>query len=146
MKRQIKLRDECLNGTFFNSIRHARLVLALWRRDHNEVRPHLSLGGRTPASLSLPSCSPVSSPLRAGEEFAGRNGQTALNQTEKKRHDGRDGNRGTYVRTEERSGSGQLRRHYAETKMPFEDAISLAIKSSVIWIRARLRISEWVIM
>ena len=51
-----KLRDECLNETLFTSIRHARLVLALWRRDYNEVRPHSGLSGCTPASLSLPSC------------------------------------------------------------------------------------------
>jgi putative transposase len=107
-----KLRDECLNETLFTSIRHARLVLALWRRDFNEVRPHSALGGRTPASLSLASCSPASRPLRAGfagglrpaltqaardgDKFAGRDGETALNRTEKHRHDGRDGNHGLY--------------------------------------------------
>jgi len=107
-----KLRDECLNETLFTSIRHARLVLALWRRDYNEVRPHSALGGRPPACLSLPSCSPASRPLRAafggglrpaltqaaraGDKFAGRDGETALNQTEKHRHDGRDGNQGLY--------------------------------------------------
>jgi len=107
-----KLRDECLNETLFTSIRHARLVLALWRRDYNEVRPHSALGGRPPACLSLPSCSPASRPLRAGfagglrpaltqavrdgDKFAGRDGETALNRTEKHRHDGRDGYRGLY--------------------------------------------------
>jgi putative transposase len=107
-----KLRDECLNETLFRSIPHARAVLDDWRRDYNEVRPHSALGGRTPASLSLPSCSPASRPLRAafggglrpaltqaapaGDKFAGRDGETALNQTEKHRHDGRDGNQGLY--------------------------------------------------
>jgi putative transposase len=48
-----KLRDECLNETLFSSIRHARLVLADWRRDFNEVRPHSALAGRTPAAIVL---------------------------------------------------------------------------------------------
>jgi putative transposase len=60
-----KLRDEYLNETLFGSVRQARLVLADWRRDYNEVRPHSGLGGRTPASIMLPTCSPASRPLRA---------------------------------------------------------------------------------
>jgi putative transposase len=38
-----KLRDECLNETLFRSIPHARAVLADWRSDYNEVRPHSAL-------------------------------------------------------------------------------------------------------
>ena len=107
-----KLRDECLNETLFRSIPHARAVLDDWRRDYNEVRPHSALGGCTPASLSLPSRSPASRPRRAAfggglrpaltqtaradDKFEGRDGETALNQTEKHRHDGRDGNKGLY--------------------------------------------------
>ena len=53
-----KLRDECLNETIFTSLRHARVVLANWRTDYNHVRPHSALGGRAPAELSLPPCSP----------------------------------------------------------------------------------------
>jgi putative transposase len=60
-----KLRDECLNETLFSSIRHARLVLADWRRDFNEVRPHSALAGRTPAAIRLLSCSAASTPLCA---------------------------------------------------------------------------------
>jgi putative transposase len=44
-----KLRDECLNETIFTSLGHARVVLAAWRIDYNQVRPHSSLGGRAPA-------------------------------------------------------------------------------------------------
>jgi hypothetical protein len=62
-------RDQCLNETLSTSLRQARVVLAAWQRDYNEVRPHSSLRGRTPASIRLPSCSPASNPLRAG--FAG---------------------------------------------------------------------------
>jgi len=48
-----RLRDECLNETLFISLRHARAVLAEWRQDYNEVRPHSSLGGATPAQIRL---------------------------------------------------------------------------------------------
>jgi len=44
-----RLRDECLNETVFTTLGHARRVLAAWRSDYNRVRPHTSLGGRTPA-------------------------------------------------------------------------------------------------
>ena len=61
-----RLRDECLNETLFTSLRQARAVLAAWQRDYNEVRPHSALHGQTPASITLPPCSPASRPLRAG--------------------------------------------------------------------------------
>ena len=43
-----RLRDECLNEEVFDSLAHARRVLARWRHDYNHVRPHPSLGGLTP--------------------------------------------------------------------------------------------------
>ena len=43
------LRDECLNEEMFESLADARRKLALWRYDYNNVRPHSSLGNRTPA-------------------------------------------------------------------------------------------------
>jgi hypothetical protein len=74
---------------------------------HNHVRQHSALGGRAPAEMSLPTCSPASRPLRVGFadglrpaltqappgglEREGRGGETALDQTEKHRHDGRVG-------------------------------------------------------
>jgi putative transposase len=105
-----KLRDECLNETLFTTLAHARAVLAAWQRDYNEVRPHSALGGRAPASISLPSSSPASRPLRAafggglrpaltqaardGLDEEGRDGETALDRTKKHRHDARDGHPG----------------------------------------------------
>ena len=107
-----RLRDECLNETLFTSLAHARVVLANWQRDYNEVRPHSALGGHTPASIMLPSCSTGSRPLRVasgngvrpalsqaardGQNEEGRDGETALDRTEKHRHDGRGGNPGLY--------------------------------------------------
>ena len=43
------LRDECLNEEIFDSLADARRTLALWRYDYNNVRPHSSLGKKTPA-------------------------------------------------------------------------------------------------
>ena len=47
-----KFRDECLNENWFVSLDHARAVIATWRLDYNEVRPHSSLGKRTPAEFA----------------------------------------------------------------------------------------------
>ncbi len=43
-----KLRDECLNEHWFESLDHAFGILSSWREDYNEVRPHQSLGNLTP--------------------------------------------------------------------------------------------------
>ena len=107
-----RLRDECLNETLFTSLRRARAVLAAWQRDYNEVRPHSAHGGEPPASIRLPPCSPASIPLRAGftgglrpgltqavragASVDGRDGETPLDRTEKRRHDGRGGDPGLY--------------------------------------------------
>ncbi len=42
------LRDECLNEEIFDRLADARRKLALWRYDYNNVRPHSSLGNKTP--------------------------------------------------------------------------------------------------
>jgi putative transposase len=47
-----RLRDECLNETLFASLGHARAVLGAWKEDYNTVRPHSSLGGRTPSEIA----------------------------------------------------------------------------------------------
>ena len=113
-----KLRDECSNEAIFTSVRRARVVLAGWRDDYNQVRPHSALGGLAPAEITVPPSSPASSPpsvplrggqrpsltqpARGGEEEDGRDGlsgeadRTALDRTERHRHDGRDGIRGLY--------------------------------------------------
>jgi putative transposase len=43
-----RARDEFLNLHSFLSLDHARVAAAAWLIDYNEVRPHSSLGGRTP--------------------------------------------------------------------------------------------------
>jgi putative transposase len=44
-----RLRDECLNEQWFETLQQARTTIAEWRRDYNEVRPHSSLGRIPPA-------------------------------------------------------------------------------------------------
>jgi putative transposase len=64
-----RLRDELLNETLFSSLHHARVLLASWRRDYNENRPHSRLGWRTPAEFAetFPRRGPA---LRKAEGFA----------------------------------------------------------------------------
>jgi putative transposase len=45
-----KLRGECLNMHWFESLDEARRLIERWRIDQNEGRPHSSLGNRSPAA------------------------------------------------------------------------------------------------
>jgi len=47
-----KFRDECLNDHYFSNLAHARVLIASWRRDYNEARPHSSLGRIPPAEFA----------------------------------------------------------------------------------------------
>ena len=47
-----KFRDECLNEHWFTSLAQARDVIADWRRDYNEVRPHSSCGRIPPSRFA----------------------------------------------------------------------------------------------
>ncbi|VDY13623.1 Integrase catalytic region [Thiomonas sp. OC7] len=47
-----KFRDECLNEQWFETLHQARVTIAEWRRDFNEVRPHSSLGRIPPARFA----------------------------------------------------------------------------------------------
>lgn len=46
------LRDECLNLHWFTSLGAARWAIEQWRVDYNRVRPHSSLGERTPEEFA----------------------------------------------------------------------------------------------
>jgi len=48
-----KLRDECLNGEIFYSLKEAQVVIEQWRVQYNTVRPHSSLGYRPPAPEAI---------------------------------------------------------------------------------------------
>lgn len=47
-----KFRDECLNEHWFTSLPQSRDIIANWRRDYNEVRPHSSCGRIPPAKFA----------------------------------------------------------------------------------------------
>jgi len=47
-----KFRDECLNEHWFRSLAEARLIVATWRKDYNERRPHSALDYQTPAEFA----------------------------------------------------------------------------------------------
>ena len=47
-----KLRDECLNEHWYESLGQAREIIEAWRTDYNSVRPHSSLNYRTPEEFA----------------------------------------------------------------------------------------------
>ena len=48
-----KLRDELLNGEIFTTLMEARVLIERWRKEYNQVRPHSSLGYRSPAPEAI---------------------------------------------------------------------------------------------
>ncbi len=44
-----KLRDECLNANWFDTLGDAQTLIESWRTDYNEQRPHSALGNVPPA-------------------------------------------------------------------------------------------------
>jgi putative transposase len=63
-----KVRDELLNAEEFGSVLEARVLAKEWRRDYNHVRPHSSLGYRTPAEYGAMVPRADSAALRRPEE------------------------------------------------------------------------------
>lgn len=60
------MRDECLNGKIFYSLKEAQIVIGEWRQQYNTVRQHAALGDRPPA---LGAYAPVWNPVsRVSEE------------------------------------------------------------------------------
>lgn len=47
-----RLRDECLNESWFVSLADAQRTIEAWRVEYNTARPHTNLGGRTPAEFT----------------------------------------------------------------------------------------------
>ena len=43
-----KFRDECLNRELFATLAEACVIIASWRREYNQMRPHSALGYLTP--------------------------------------------------------------------------------------------------
>ena len=62
-----KLRDECLNGEIFYSLKEAQIVIEKWRVEYNTRRPHSALGYRPPAPAA---CSPLTPPNSSSQALA----------------------------------------------------------------------------
>jgi len=68
---QGRLREECLNVSWFANLFEARRKIAAWRKEYNEERPHSSLGYQTPAAFarqfpSSPGSAGVAPPVEEG--------------------------------------------------------------------------------
>jgi putative transposase len=48
-----KLRDELLNREIFYTLREAQVLIAAWREEYNQRRPHSALGYRPPAPETI---------------------------------------------------------------------------------------------
>jgi len=53
-----RFRDECLNENWFCSLAEARAIIAAWRQDYNQCRPHSALGYRTPEEFAQHAAAP----------------------------------------------------------------------------------------
>ena len=63
-----KVRDELLNAEEFGSVLEAKVLAKEWRQEYNHVRPHSSLGYRTPAEFGEKCPRPDSAALRRAED------------------------------------------------------------------------------
>lgn len=59
-----RFRQECLNENWFLSVADAQAKIELWRCDYNQVRPHSSLGNRTPKEYIAETSPDAFAPLR----------------------------------------------------------------------------------
>ena len=48
-----KLRDELLARELFDTLKEAQILLGMWRRQYNKIRPHSALGYRPPAPETI---------------------------------------------------------------------------------------------
>ena len=58
-----KFRDELLDREIFYTLKEAKVLIQLWRREYNTIRPHSSLGYRPPAPETILPLPPGSAPL-----------------------------------------------------------------------------------
>lgn len=48
-----RFREECLNMNVFETVAEARLIIEIWRKEYENVRPHSGLKGRTPKMAAM---------------------------------------------------------------------------------------------
>ncbi len=47
------MRDELLNGEIFNTMKKAEILIEMWRREYNTIRPHSALDYRPPVPETI---------------------------------------------------------------------------------------------
>jgi transposase InsO family protein len=58
-----KLRDECLNGEIFYSLKEAQIVIEKWRVLYNTLHPYSVTGRLPPRPVTREGQNPISQPL-----------------------------------------------------------------------------------
>jgi transposase InsO family protein len=48
-----KMRDELLNGEIFYTLKEARIIIEMWRKEYNTIRPHSALGYQPPVPEAI---------------------------------------------------------------------------------------------
>ena len=48
-----KMRDELLNGEIFYTLKEAQILIEMWRKEYNTIRPHSALGYKPPAPAAI---------------------------------------------------------------------------------------------
>jgi len=48
-----RMRDELLNGEIFFTLKEAEILIEMWRKEYNTVRPHSALGYRPPVQAAI---------------------------------------------------------------------------------------------
>jgi hypothetical protein len=48
-----KMRDELLNGEIFYTLKEAIIIIEMWRKEYNTIRPHSSLGYQPPVPETI---------------------------------------------------------------------------------------------
>lgn len=76
-----KFRDECLNQSWYTSLEEARRIIEAWREDYNTVRPHSSLGYRTPEEYAATAAARPASPPTPVVSHTPARAQTDVQQT-----------------------------------------------------------------
>jgi len=48
-----KMRDELLNGEIFYTLKEAIIIIEMWQKEYNTIRPHSALGYQPPAPEAI---------------------------------------------------------------------------------------------
>lgn len=80
-------RRECLDAEYFAHLREARILIEQWRWEYNHVRPHSSLGYRSPADVGMEARATMSVESETGGIVdPGASSEVAIQQVESEVH------------------------------------------------------------